>query len=186
MDRLQEVIDYYEREIKPYRFTYTAKNNLTLSFTIEPEQVPHLLFGTVDGVKNAASYRGIKGYNNIKGGIIKIDTLPGSIKSKAKQRINAFTDLHLLLGNPKGIFYNKKLVERGNALHTKISNIDAEYLLFNVTVKGQRLHLFLANCKQGKETFLVPMSFFSQPLKEVGYIKDQIEFDIYTKSKTFK
>lgn len=178
---LLEVVNYYEENIKPYKYTYECNNNLKITFYIDESDICHLITGTIPkGTPNASKYRGIEGYNKIKSGEITITNLPHNIKkSKVKNRCNSFLNLENMLANPKAIYYNPKIVKKGDSIKLKDSDLKADFLLYKLK-NNDIIHLFLRN----EHKRVIPVSIFSQGKNKDEYITDQIEIKILNVIKT--
>lgn len=179
---LLDVINYYESKIKPYKYIYRFKNNLTLEFQIEEDQICHLLIGTLPkGMANKCKYKGQEGYKNIKSGILKLSNLPPQIdKRKVKNRCRAFLKLDKILQNPKAIIYNPNIIKKGSSIKLGKSVLQAEYLFYKI-IDEKIVHVFLRN--DNKSENIVVVSLFEQAKTKDEYITDQVNLEVVTKEK---
>lgn len=183
-NELQQVLEYYERNIEPYKYIFHCELGLTLEFTIEKNQLCHLLFGTIEkSISNRRNFYGETGYNAIKKGTIKkISDLPYKNRSHARNRIKYFYQIDKLLKNPKVIHYNQNIVRKGNDIKIGKSIIKANYLCTKILTEEKDfiIHLFLKI--SGKR--LEPVSYFAQ--KDDSYIKDQLKIKVIKVEKVEK
>ena len=174
---LQVLLSYFEQYILPFKYIYTCRNKLTIEFTIKERELCHLLFGTIDkNFPHASKYKGELGYKNIKDGSLTLGNLPQQILKKAKSRIMFFIYLDVLLDNPRLIYFNPKIVDRGNfnIAHTQV---DADFL-FHKIIADYNIHFFIKNWKDDS---IVSVSFF--PDEKDGYVKNQVPMKIIDKKK---
>lgn len=179
---LKDLVDYYEKNIRPYKYVYHCAHGLKLEFDITEDQLCHLLFGTIpSGIHNRSKFAGQTGYNAIKSGEVEIKDLPHKTKSKAKNRIKYFFYIDKLLSNPSVIHYNGNIVRKGDHIKIGESLIDANYL-FTKSVMGEKkiLHFFLKTV--GKK--IEPITFFAQ--EDTCYIENQLRFKVLRSEKIKK
>lgn len=163
---LQVLQTYYENEILPYKYRYECNNGLTLDFFVEKSEFCHLLLGSVDKlVSDPNTYKGVKGYDNIKNNVVTIDNLPSKIKDSARYRIKSFIFLPLLLKNPQIIYFNK---------HISNTQIPADFLLYK-TFEKIKMHFFLKTINN-KTGHLACLSFFHNEGDK--YISNQIKLKV--------
>lgn len=173
--KLVDIQNYYKSNIYPYTYEISSYNSLKLEFNIQPDNLCHLLFGTVNKgmAKNYKIYKGLPGYQNIENELITFDNLPPTILKYANGRMYDFIEIHRLLTNPKGvIFFNKnvdcsnsKILNRLNI--KKCSDIEADFMIYKNINAKKYIHLFLRNVKTSKgNVILTPVNFLSIPINE--------------------
>ena len=174
---LYDLIEFYDSSIASFTYSYQCKFGTNITFSIEPEKVCHLLFGTLKdkNLVNSNEYKGIKGYTNIKDKTIT--EVPNQLKRAFKSKSPAFSNLDKLLANPTVIYFNQNLAT-SNGIKTRIP---ADFLLYK-QIGSLKVHLFLQWIEREKR--FVPISTFHN--KENGYTKDQIELKIISKTKYLK
>jgi len=171
---LKDLIVFYENDIMPYRYIYECEHNLKVSFTFEEENLPHLLFGTIEKTyAKRKDYTGQLGYDNMKNGLVTLDNLPKFIYDKGIHRILNFILISKVLAKPSVIIFNKNLVKQNGNKYIN-TNINAKFLLDRNLNNGKHIHLFLDQV--GKSKRLVPNSFF--PNDKENYILDQVSFKV--------
>lgn len=169
---LKDIVEFYESQICPYRYTYICEHDLKLSFTFEDENLCHLLFGTIDRTfYKRKDYVGKLGYNNIKEGIVTLNNLPPVICSKGIHRLLNFILISKILSSPTVIIFNNNLIKQ-NGKNYLNSCIQARFLLAKQIAPSNYIHLFLN--LEGPKKILVPKSFF--PNREDNYIREQTIF----------
>lgn len=178
---LIDAINFYESYIMPYKYIYICDNNLKIEFNITPEEVCHLIFGTLgQNIKKKSDYKGLKGFNNIKSKSLKFKELPYDLQKKPKPRIKALMALPQLLDNPKIIYFNQQIINVGISKIFK-SDIDANFLIYN-EIENINVHLFLRNIiRKGNFEKISCVSLFHN--KPKTYIENQIELRVLEISK---
>lgn len=140
-NKIYNLIKFYNSELKPFRYIYKCMFGININFTIEPDQVCHLILGSVNkNIPNANEYKGIKGYNNIVSK--KITKVPSQIKKEFNSKSKGFLYLPKLLENPTAIFFNHEIVQKGNIKGLGSTDIEADFLLYK-EFQNIKIHLFL-------------------------------------------
>ncbi|MCY6485888.1 hypothetical protein OW763_16375 [Clostridium aestuarii] len=175
-DKLYNLIDFYNREIKPFRYIYNCMFGININFTIEPEEVCHLIFGSVKNknIPNAKSYKGILGFNNIS--TKQITRPPYQIRKEFNIKSDAFLYLPKLLNDPTAIFFNHEIVDKGKVPGFLTTSIDADFLLYK-NIDNKCIHLFLKWSKEKNK--LVPYSLLRN--NKDNYISKQKHIKILDK-----
>jgi hypothetical protein len=169
--------EYFESYIKPYKYIYTCEHNLKIEFIFESHEFCHLLFGTIPKeFPTRKKYKGVEGYNNISTENVTMSNFPNTLWKYAKTRIKCFHFFDLVLENPKVIYFNPQIVDRGNH-KIATTRLNAEFLIFKEIV-NQKILFFLL-----KDT-LKPCAFF--PDKTGKYTDNQIKLNIIKKEKILK
>lgn len=180
-NELYDLLMFYEKEIRPYEFTYICEFGTTINFTMEPDEVCHLFFGSLKNkqIPNAKLYKGVDGYNAILNGVVT--EVPYQLKKEFKSKSIAFYKLPELLSSPVAIYFNEKIVQKGNikGLH---SEIDGDFLLYK-EIDNKNIHFFLKHFPM-KNNRLVPYSTFHN--KKNDYIVDQKEIKILSIDKKLR
>lgn len=166
------IVKFYDNNIKDFEYNFTCRYNMELKFSINPDNLCHLIFGSMGtNIPNAKEYKGIKGYENIKSG--KIRTVPIQIRKDSHKKIQAFKYLPELLKKPKIFYFNKDIVDIGNIKGLKTTQIDAEFMLFK-EIDSLKIHFFLKWVE--KENKLVPYSLLHN--RKSNYIANQKEIKL--------
>ncbi|MEF9992743.1 MAG: hypothetical protein RR676_12990 [Acinetobacter sp.] len=180
-DELYDIIKFYKSDIEPFRYFYKCMFGIQIDFSIDPDQVCHLIFGSVAklNIPNASEYKGNLGYNNISNK--KITKVPRGLKENYETKRKAFFLLPKLLKKPDVIFFNDKIVESGNIKGLQTTRIDGDFLLYK-QIDKINVHLFLKWSYEKKT--LVPYSLINN--KKDNYILNQkklkvVEQNIYKK-----
>ncbi|HAT4222251.1 hypothetical protein SV13_15920 [Clostridium perfringens] len=172
-NELYKLLMFYEREIRPYEFTYICEFGTTIKFTMEPDEVCHLIFGSLKNkqLPKKNLYKGIDGYNAIING--DVTQVPYVLKDAFKSKSVAFYNLPELLSSPIAIYFNELLVQKGSikGLH---SEIDGDFLLYK-EIEKKNIHFFLKYIEK-KNRRLVPYSTFHN--KKNDYILNQKKIKI--------
>lgn len=166
------LIEFYNENLQPYQYNYNLIWGINLSFTFEPSEIPHLIFGTAKNFRNSSDYKGEKGYNKIVAG--EITQPPSNLRNAFKEKSKAFKLLPDLLRNPTIYHFNPKLV-KVRSVNGAYTDIDGEFLLH----KG-KTHLFV----KWTGTKFVPNSLIFNSSEK--YTFDQIKMDIISERSTFK
>ena len=167
-NELQLLIEFYENNIKPYKFMYKLEHGIELSLEIKEEEVCHLIFGslTKKNIPNSAFYKGKKGFEKIKNG--EVTTVPFSLQDAYKSKSKAFLILDKVLIKPNAIMFNQKIVKKRNGNSTDI----AANFLFYKEKNNIVAHLFIEKIKNSREERFIAKSCFHN--NDENYIKDQI------------
>lgn len=182
--------EYYLAYLNPFIYYYNIKDKYnnkeyTIELRFNIENFCHLL-GLEYIVKQSVSfkyifsYKGFKGWENVKNETINFNDL----KQKNKKRFNNvkakfvyFYVIPQLIQNPKGIIYNKDLVNPA-------TNIESEILFYD-TYNNSVIHLGIEKHSAG---YYVPRTFLIEKItvKNDGkkYLNNQIIIDVKVKSRT--
>ena len=163
---LEVLREFYEMFLYPFIYTYTITGkgpNKEVAIRFNAQNFCHLLgIETIakKAIKNSElyNYRGEKGWNNIKNGVIDIKHLKILNKKKflsVKAKYVYFYLIPSLLDNPLAVNYDKSKV-------MPPTNIDCE-LLFYSTYDNAVIHLGIEKEKDGK--FYFPRTFFVEKLR---------------------
>lgn len=155
-NELYNLIMLYKEKIQPYEFTYLCEFGTMVKFIMEPEEVCHLLFGSLKGknIPNANLYKGISGYEAIVEG--RISSIPYQLSKEFKSKSIAFTKLPELLKSPTVIYFNDEIVPTSKkGLNTRI---DGDFLLYK-EIENKNIHFFLKHFPH-KNNRLIPYSTF--------------------------
>lgn len=176
-NELQELLSIYETHIQPYEFVYELQFGIKISLVIRPDEVCHLIFGTVKNknIPNSSFYKGELGYRKIKAGDIK--KAPPQLSKEYKSKSKAFKNLHLLLEKPQAIMFNKNLVKK---VICGTTDIDADFLFFK-EVNGASAHLFLKLINNKREKRYVAKSCLHNI--DDNYKKNQIALKVISVEK---
>lgn len=190
MPELIDLVNYYDSVLSPYRYILTSHNGLTLDFDIKPNEMCHLVFGTIDDkLPKKENYKGLKGYQKLKDGTVTWNNLPHAVKKHSNIRTEYFDQLHKVIEKPTGaIFYNSQIVPNPHALKLKSTDIQGDYLIYKKT-ESCILHLILANIRGGSTIRLIPTCFFVRKLENSNadiFLQKQKEFQVLSSKKLKK
>lgn len=160
---LKLVSEYYDVYLEPHIFTYTCEDEDSISLKFEHENFPHLVglhyaanekYGK-NSVK-ARDFRGYKGYENVKNGIVDKQTISSLLKKKThyknmNKKLRYFWTLHTVLEDPEAVFYNKSSNQK-----RKNNALDCDVLLYKF-LHNQYIHVGLdkKGDKYVAKTFLI-------------------------------
>lgn len=176
---LKVIQDYFDNEIEPYTYIYDTEEveKITLNFAFA--NFPHLI-GTHYAAnakygrnsEDAARFKGIDCYNEIKLGTIDKQTIKGidpqnkdAYKDMTK-KMRYFNKLHLVLSNPLAIYYNKDANGK-----RKNKDMDCDIILYTI-IDNNYIHLGID--KAGKN--FIPKTFLIDNKGE--FITNQKEINI--------
>ena len=167
-NELYDILLFYENKIRPYKYTYKCEFGTTISFTIEPDEVCHLFFGSLKNknVPNAKLFKGQAGYDAILNGTVT--KVPYQLVNDFKSKSLAFYKLPELLNEPIAIYYNENIVQKGN-IRGFYSDINGDFLLYK-EIDNKNIHFFLKHFPN-KNDRLIPYSTFHN--KKNDYIVNQ-------------
>lgn len=156
-NELYDILMFYENEIKPYQYTYKCEFGTTINFTMEPDEVCHLFFGSLKNknIPNAKLYKGQVGYDSILNGTVT--KVPYQLVDAFKSKSLAFYKLPELLEEPTVIYYNENIIQKGG-IRGLCSDIDGDFLLHK-EINNKNIHFFLKHFPD-KNNRLVPYSTF--------------------------
>ena len=180
---LELLREYYEKFLYPFEYHYTIKyaaGEYTIELRFDMENLSHLL-GLESIVKynlnrhDIKKYKGIHGWENIKNGIITIDTLKGINKKRFKSKKDKMVFFYLipnLITSPKAIYFDNSKVNPP-------TNIKCEIIFFNNYDKSV-LHLGIE--PNSENTYYIPRTFLIERItKQNGgekYIENQMLIDL--------
>lgn len=166
-NELYDILMFYETKIRPYEYTYKCEFGTIIKFTMEPDEICHLFFGSLKdkNVPNAKYYKGILGFNSILNKTIT--TVPYQLKKDFKIKSLAFYKLPELLKSPIAIYFNDSIVPKG-CIKGRSTDIDADFLLYK-EIDNKNIHFFLKYFSNKNR--LVPYSTFHN--KKNDYIINQ-------------
>lgn len=177
---LEVLRQFYENYLYPFVYNYTIeysdRSQKDIELRFDTENFCHLL-GVETVVKNAVSqkniqnYKGDKGWENVKNGIIDISLLKTLNKSKfqsVKAKYVYFYLLPNLITKPLAVKYEKDNVNPPTSIESE--------LLFYSQVTGDSAIIHLGLEKKENDTYYIPRTFFVEKVNDACddiYIKKQ-------------
>lgn len=150
---LRELIEYFEKNICNYRYTYILENGQYLKLEIKLDQIPHLLGFHYLKRPETLNLNGIEGIENIKNEAINLKELRRlnreEFKKYVKERTEYLPCIETILNKASFIDYDWTKVR-------PLSQIPADYMIYCEEIKTWVL-LAIKNVK-GSKIKCVPLT----------------------------
>lgn len=175
--------EYYEKYLMPFIYTYKIINKdkevRYIKLRFDSFRFCHLLgiesiVKTNINRKDIHNYKGNDGWNNIKQGVITINSLKKINKGKYKSKKDKMVFFYLIpriIDNPRGVIYYKEKVSENNT-------IECEMLFYDEFEKSY-VHLGIDSDKDG---VYYPRTFFIERVTDKNdgkkYINNQDKIDV--------
>ncbi len=180
--------EYYEKYLMPFIYTYKIINKdkevRYIKLRFDSFRFCHLLgiesiVKTNINRKDIHNYKGNDGWNNIKQGVITINSLKKINKGKYKSKKDKMVFFYLIpriIDNPRGVIYYKEKVSENNT-------IECEMLFYDEFEKSY-VHLGIDSDKDG---VYYPRTFFIERVTDKNdgkkYINNQDKIEVKIEKK---